>query len=289
MPVSVFDKRACFLGEGPFWHPLREQFFWFDIIGKRMLSREAHAGDFSGQPLEWQFGEHVSAAGWIDRDTLFLASESALLRFDIRTGRSEKLIAFEADNPATRSNDGRADPYGGFWIGTMSKLAEPEAGAIYRYYRGELRRIYERITIPNSICVSPDGLYLYFTDTPKQTIFRQALDSSGWPVGEPEDFLNLKAENLVPDGSVVDSEGALWNAQWGSGRVARYLPDGRLDCCVDVPGVHSSCPAFGGRDLGFLLVTTALEHIEKPTEHDGLTYCLADSPYRGIPESQVLP
>ena len=287
MNVSVFDDRACFLGEGPMWHPLRQQFFWFDVINKKLLSRESGAQGFSGRQLLWQFDEHVSAAGWLDRDHLFMASETSLSRFNISTGHREIVTPLDAGNPITRSNDGRVDPQGGFWIGTMGKSAEAEAGAIYRFYRGELRRIYDRISIPNSICFAPDGTLAYFTDTPKQIIFRQPLDSKGWPRGDYEPFIDLRAENRFPDGSVVDAEGALWNAQWGSARAARYLPDGRFDVAVSVPGIHSSCPAFGGSDLRTLLITSAQEHIEKPTPHDGVTYFLPDSPFRGIAEPPV--
>ena len=289
MSVNIFDDRACFLGEGPFWHPLREQFFWFDIGNKKMLSRASRDGNFTGEPLEWQFNEYVSAAGWIDHDSLFMASESGLYRFDIESGNKELLAALEADNPLTRSNDSRADPFGGFWVGTMSKTFASEAGGIYRYYRGELRRIFDRITIPNSICFSPDGAWLYFTDTPKQCIFRQALDAKGWPAGEHEVFLDLKPDELFPDGSVVDNAGALWNAQWGAGRVARYLPDGRLDQTVAVPGIHSSCPAFGGRELDCLLVTTAQEDLDAPSAQDGPTYYFPNSPFQGMAEYAVQP
>jgi sugar lactone lactonase YvrE len=76
--------------------------------------------------------------GWVDRETLMVASETDLFRFDIDTGAREHLLPLEADNAATRSNDGRADPFGGFWIGTMGKNGEAGAGALYRYYRGRL-------------------------------------------------------------------------------------------------------------------------------------------------------
>ncbi len=270
------------------WHPVREQFFWFDVINKRLLSRDAgKEGAADGRPLQWQFDEHVSAAGWLDREHLFMASETGLSVFSIRSGAREVVATLEADNPAARSNDGRVDPHGGFWIGTMGKAAERDAGAIYRYYRGEMRRIHERITIPNSICFSPDGGLLYFADTPKQSIFVQRLDAVGWPKAEPEILIDLRAAGLWPDGSVVDSEGAIWNAQWGAGRVARYLPDGSFDRFVAIPAIHSSCPAFGGRDLRTLLITSAQEHIERPSQHDGLTYCVPDGPFRGIAEPPV--
>ncbi|HSF92689.1 MAG TPA: SMP-30/gluconolactonase/LRE family protein, partial [Paracoccaceae bacterium] len=137
MTAQVFDPRLCTLGEGPLWHPERNQLFWFDILGKRLLSR-----DETG-PLTWQFDEHVSAAGWVDRDTLLIASETALFRFTLSSGVREDIVALEADNPQTRSNDGRADPWGGFWIGTMGNSAQPDAGAIYRFYKGGVTKLFD--------------------------------------------------------------------------------------------------------------------------------------------------
>ena len=264
--ASVYDTRVCELGEGLLWHPEREQLFWFDIIGCRLLSR---VGD---QAPEWAFDEHHSAAGWIDRDTLMLASETGLWRFDLGTGTRTLICPLEADDPVTRSNDGRADLQGGFWIGTMGKRAEKGRGAIYRYYQGEVRQLYPGISIPNSICFAPDGRSAYFADTLDGKIYRQPLDEDGWPKGEPEVFVNPRSGGFNPDGSVVDADGALWNAQWGAGRVARYLPDGTLDRIVKVGGMHASCPAFGGPDLQTLFVTTACEGIDQPDEHQGLVY-----------------
>ena len=248
--AEVFDARSCFLGEGPLWHPLRRELFWFDIIGKRLLSRR------DAQQSEWQFDEHVSAAGWIDEDHLIIASETGLWRFDIPTGDRHLLVALEADNPVTRSNDGRADPFGGFWIGTMGKRAEPGAGAIYRFFRGEVRRLVDGISISNSICFAPDGACAYYADTARQKVWRVGLDTDGWPVGTPALYLDLEPEGLWPDGAITDAEGGFWNAQWGAGRIARYLPDGRFDRSIAVPAPHVTCPAFAG---GRLIATSARE------------------------------
>lgn len=279
--AEVYDTRPCTLGEGPLWHPERGQLFWFDILGRRLLSRE---GD---KPLEWRFDEVVSAAGWVDRETLMIASETGLHRFDIESGRHERLLPLEADNPVTRSNDGRADAFGGFWIGTMGKRAEPGAGAIYRYYRGRIERLYDDISIPNAICFSPDGRTAYFADTKQCLIQRQSLDSEGWPQGAPEVFLDLRAEGLEADGSVSDSEGGIWNAQWGSSRVVRYLPDGTVDRAIPVGARHSSCPAFGGPDLRTIYVTSAREGLADPTDADGVVYAVP-SPVAGLPEHRVI-
>lgn len=258
MMAEIFSATACTLGEGPLWHPGRGELFWFDILGKRLHAK----GD--GDERHWQFDEHVSAAGRIGRDTLVIASETGLYRFHLGTGERSLVVPLEAENPVTRSNDGRADPWGGFWIGTMGKKAEPGAGAIYRFYRGELRKLVAGVTISNSICFAPDRSAAYHTDTKVGKIMRQPLAAAdGWPEGEATVFLDLgHSDALGVDGSVIDSEGCLWNAQWGAGRVARYGPDGRLLQTVTVPTPQASCPAFGGADLKTLFITTAADGLD---------------------------
>lgn len=272
-----FDARICTLGEGPLWHPERQQLFWFDILGQRLLTRTQGVGQGEGQEdgdqaaRTWAFDQPVSAAGWCSQDQLLVASASALFTLDLTSGAQQEITPLEADSPITRSNDGRADPWGGFWIGTMGKALEPEAGAIYRYYRGELRRVFDRITISNAICFSPEGHWLYFTDTPKQQIWRQALRSAdGWPAARPPElFVDLRREGLNPDGAVVDHAGYLWNAQWGASRVARYSPEGVFERAIAFPASQISCPAFGGADLTRLFVTSAAEGLPAAASPNG--------------------
>lgn len=281
-PSKIYDDRICALGEGPLWHPTREQLFWFDILGKQLLSR-----DDTGA-LSWQFKEHVSAAGWVDDSKLLIASETALSLFDITTGHSEHLLPLEADNPVTRSNDGRADPWGGFWIGTMGKQAEPGAGAIYRYYKGECRRLFGDITISNAICFAPDGACAYFCDTAQGQIQRQRLGSDGWPLGEPSLFLDCRAEGLNPDGAVVDATGNLWNAQWGAARVAIYSPDGVFLDAIPFPASQISCPAFGGADMTTLFATSARVDLAPDSDTNaGMTF-QAKTDVAGQKEHQVI-
>ena len=135
MVIAVFDERKCSLGEGAFWHPEREQLFWFDINAKQLLTQGAKG------PCHWQFEEHVSAAGWVEKAILLVASSKALIRLNIETGDQTVICELEADIEATRSNDGRADPWGGFWIGTMGKQAKVGAGSIYRFYKGKLTKL----------------------------------------------------------------------------------------------------------------------------------------------------
>ncbi len=252
----IFDARKCELGEGPLWHPVAKQLFWFDILGRRLMSCQ---GD---QPQDWLFDEMVSAAGWVSARELLIASETQLFLFDLATGAQSHLAALEAENAVTRSNDGRADPMGGFWIGTMGKQAEKGAGAIYRYYRGELRRLFGDITISNAICFAPDGRSGCFTDTVTGRVMRVALDSQGWPMGPPEVYLDLSDQSSGPDGAVMDAGGNMWLAQWGAGRVACFDPAGQLLRHIAFEAPHTSCPAFGGDALTTLFCTSAQQGMD---------------------------
>ncbi|HGG05833.1 MAG TPA: SMP-30/gluconolactonase/LRE family protein [Aliiroseovarius sp.] len=266
------------MGEGPIWHPTRARLYWFDILANR----------FHTQGQTWQFDRPVSAAGWIDHNRFLIASATDLFTFDIETGQSETVIALEADNSVTRSNDGRADPWGGFWVGTMGLNAEQQAGAIYRFFDGVLRRLVADITIPNAICFSPDRRFAFYTDTHEAVIYRQGLNQkNGWPDGPPLPFVDLSKDGLHPDGAVCDSDGGLWNAQWGAGRVARYRSDGGLDQIIPLPTDNVTCPAFGGPDLQTLFVTSASVGLERDQPQAGRTFALP-SQYRGQREHQVI-
>ncbi len=283
--MTVFDDRPCALGEGPLWHPERQQLFWFDILGQTMMTRT------SAGPDSWKFDECVSAAGWVDRDTLLIASETGLWSFDLSTGQQDLVAALEADNPSTRSNDGRADPYGGFWIGSMGKDAEPGAGSIYRYYKGELRKLYDGITVSNSICFTPDGRFGHFADTVTNRVMKQTLDAEGWPAGAPGVYLDLGAERLYPDGAVVAADGTYWVAQWGAARMAAYGPDGRFLRAIDLPARHVTCPAFGGDDLSTLFCTSARMGLDESLVADQPTNGMLFSAPAGMvgqPEHRVL-
>ena len=283
----IHDNRVCELGEGAFWHPTRRQFFWFDILGQKLMSR-----DRDGERT-WRFPEMVSAAGWVSDDVLLIAGERDLFLFDLETEEIEPLVDLESDQPGNRSNDGRADRQGGFWIGTMGKDPKTRLGkgAIYRFFKGELRVLFPKLSIPNSICFTPDGRSAYFSDTATHKVMTVALDAHGWPAALPEVFLDLSAEGLSPDGAVTDADGNFCCAQWGASRVAVYSPQGQFLRAVRFPAPHTSCPGFGGPDLTTLFCTSALEGMSQAAiaanPEAGKTFATPDAG-RGLPEPKVL-
>ena len=285
--MNILDHTACELGEGAFWHPQRQEFFWFDILNRRLYAHDGAATKVRDLP-------HLfSAMGWIGGNVMVLSGENGLFRYDLDSGDLTLLAAIEKDQVQTRSNDGRTDPWGGFWASTMGRKAEEGAGSIYRYYRGEVRRLHDRLSIPNAICFDAARNLAYFADTARNRIFRQPLNAAtGWPAGKAELFLDLSGEELNPDGAVTDAEGNLWNATWGAGLVICYNPEGARLRSIAVPATQSSCPAFGGPDLTALYVTSAFENMDEKARakdpHAGKTFRF-DIGVKGLPAPRLIP
>ncbi|GAB4347178.1 MAG: SMP-30/gluconolactonase/LRE family protein [Oricola sp.] len=254
--IQKLPAECCELGEGPHYEPDSDTAWWFDIVGRKLFEHRFADGATSVHALP----RMASVVARIDGERQLLAMEDGLYLRSKGDGAMSLLAPLEADNPATRSNDGRVHPSGRLWIGTMGRNAEARAGTIYWFGGSEPRPLFRGISIPNSICFSPDGRTGYFADTAVNTVWRVNVDpSTGLPRGEPEPFLS--AEDLPLgghfDGSVTDADGVLWNAAWGGGSVSGFSPDGELVGTYEVPASQTSCPAFVGRDLDRMLVTTA--------------------------------
>ena len=254
----ILDSK-CQLGEGPIWHPGRQQLFFFDINEQTLFAIHAN-GEIADQ---WLFNETVAAAAIADDETLVLFSEFGLKGFQLATGGLARLTSIEADNPRTRSNDSRVHPSGAFWLGTMDNTEAEEAiGALYHYRKGVVTQLKSGVRVPNATCFSPDGRTAYWTDTPTKQILKVETDpQTGMPVGEWSVFADVSDGRGFPDGAVVDSEGFLWNAKWGGGCVVRHAPDGFIDRVIDVPVSQVTCPAFGGPELKTLFITTAAKNL----------------------------
>ncbi len=282
--IRRLNAPICELGEGPTYDRANDTAWWFDILGKKLFSF-----DFTTQVAQTEDLPYL--ASLVCQTTggqQLLAMENGLYLRAPKDSALKLLHPLEADNPATRSNDGRVHPSGRLWIGTMGKSAESEAGAIYWFDGVELRKLFSDITIPNSICFSPDGTRAYFADTIVNSVWRVAVDpQNGLPVAAPELFLtgaNLPLGGSF-DGSVVDAAGVLWNAAWGGGSVTGFSPDGDAIATYQLPVPKTTCPCFVGGALDTLLVTSAWEGdtLEQRRQHPdaGSTFVI-EGPFQGL-------
>ena len=151
--ASIFSDVVCELGEGPSYDPASGKLFWFDIVGKKLLEKKFADGPTIVHDLPFM----ASAIATIDAGRQLIAAEDGIYIRDVRTGALTLHTPLEAGNQLTRANDSRVHPCGAFWIGTMARDESPKAGAIYWFYKGELRTLYSQVSIPNSICFSPEG------------------------------------------------------------------------------------------------------------------------------------
>ncbi len=256
--VTFFDEQIAELGEGPGYDPLTGHVWWFDILGQKLFEKEWAGGAVQAHAL----GMKASALAVIDRERQLIATEHGLFVRERASGRLTPHHPLEADNPVTRSNDARVHPSGAFWIGTMGKKAEAEAGSIWWYREGQAKRLFTGLTITNSICFSPDGRVAYFADTDRNIVWRVDTDpETGLPTSERSVF-HHRTEDGGMDGSVVDAEGILWNACWGAGALHAYSPQGRLVRTVALPVRQPSCPAFVGPDAAAMVVTSAHQDMD---------------------------
>ncbi|WP_294645783.1 SMP-30/gluconolactonase/LRE family protein [uncultured Aureimonas sp.] len=286
-PLHILDAPACHLGEGPTYDPASDKAWWFDIVGRRLFEKSSASPEVRVHELPLMASQLCT----VDDRTQVIATENGLHVRDIATGRLTHHTALEAHETDTRSNDGRVHPSGALWIGTMGRKAEAGRGSIYWFRGGELRRLYAEITIPNAICFSPDGTVGYFADTARGDIHRVALDpETGLPTGEPSVFVPAGAFAGGPDGAVTDAEGNVWNARWGAGRLEVFTPDGKHLRSLSLPARQPSCPAFTGRHLDQLLVTTAYEGMDEEERagdpNAGRTF-IVQAGVRGVAEPRL--
>lgn len=276
------------LGEGIVWCPRRQSVYWTDIQAATLWCHHPA----TGLTRTWALTERVASLALCEHDDwLLLGLASRLAFFHLPSGEVHPICDVEPDLP-TRVNDGTCDREGRFVFGT---LHEPAGGEVQRplgsFYRLDhdlsLHRLdLGNVAISNSLAFSPDGRTLYFCDSPTRVIRRCAYDADGH-VGAAEAWVDLRGMDGEPDGSTVDADGGLWNAQWGMGRVVRYRPDGREDFTLDVPAPRVTRPAFGGAELDRLHVTSAHEGMsagERLSRLGSGHVFAARVPRRGLPE-----
>ncbi|WP_411093398.1 SMP-30/gluconolactonase/LRE family protein [Streptomyces sp. 049-1] len=189
-----------------------------------------------------------------------------------------------------RMNDATAGPDGRFWAGSMSYDADSDAGSLYRVdHDGTVHRVLEGITVPNGPAFTPDGRHLYLADSARGLVRRYPVDHATGTLGTPEPFVTV--DDGSPDGMVVDAEGAVWIAVWGSGTVRRHLPDGGLDRVLRLPARQPAGVCLQG---DVLHITSARLGLDRPGPYDGALFATRvavpgapAAPYRPSPTAGV--
>ena len=255
------------LGECPVWDEYTQTLWWVDIHG-RALKRH-NGGTLRVLPMPEQPG------------SIAFRREGGLL-VALRTGlylighEEPKLLVKPAEHAAgLRFNDGRCDRAGRFWVGTLAEPDYPPRGVLYRIGAdGACKAFRTGIQVPNSLAFSPDGRTMYFADSPRHKIWAFDYDAERGEFSGERVF--AAPHPGFPDGSCVDAEACLWNAEWGAARVVRYTPAGKIDRVLEVPAKNPTCCCFGGEGYDTLYITTA----------DGAGVFAATPGVKGLPESR---
>jgi len=244
---------GCLLGEGPLWSPT-EGFLWWVDIKRAKLHRH---NPKTGNTRRYDLPLHASALALSDGG-LIMIGDQEVGRYDTATEDYERVATLNEPD-GFRTNDGGMAPDGSFWFGTMDNAENLAEG---QYYRLTPDMNVERIGLPevlvtNTMQFSSDGRTFYTSDSAEQMILAYNHDPDTGALSNRRIFASTLDAGCYPDGSAIDAEGYLWNAQWAGSRVVRYAPDGSIDRIVSLPVSRPSSCAFGGPDLKTLYVTTA--------------------------------
>ncbi len=256
MTVDIAVDAGAALGECPLWSPAEAVLWWVDIDGCAIHRYDPGTGRDERRELP---GRPGSIALTAEPGRLLVASEHRLGWFRWSDGSFEPWIDLEAPGTGNRLNDGRTDPAGRLWVGSMYEHpgAERFTGMLHRVEAdGTATTVKEHVGIPNSLAFAPDGRTMYWADTLRGTVLAHDYDPGTGEAGEPHPLFDFAAIDGWPDGACVDVDGCLWVACVWGGAIARFTPYGRLDRTIPLPVDAPTMPAFGGPDLATMFVTS---------------------------------
>lgn len=253
-PVST---EVAELGEGPRWDAGRGELLWVDILGG-VLRRAVEDGDGLRTVAAYEVGEPVGAAAPLAAGDGWLLAAGPGFRHLHPDGTVTALLDTEAEG--VRMNDAACDPAGRFWAGSMAYDQRPGGGRLLRCDPdGTVAVVLPAASIANGLGWSPDAATMYHADSGAGVVTAYPFDDGALGPGS----VLVRPERGVPDGLVVDDEGALWVAVNGAGEVRRYAPDGAVLAVLPVPVAQPTSVAIGGAGGTRLFVTTAWEHYDE--------------------------
>ena len=279
----VLDARAA-LGEGAIWHPAEKKLYWVDIEAAELHIYNPATGKDKVLPT----GEKPGTVVPIEGGGVLLAAQNSIYSMDTGTGELS-LVTKPLHDPLLRFNDGKADPSGRFWVGTMAYDTREGAAALYRMDKDKrFHQVADNVTISNGLVWSADRKTMYYIDSPTLAVQAFDYDDASGEISNGRVVIRVpEAVGGSPDGMAIDTEGMLWIALWGAAAVVRCNPaTGETLQRVEVPALQVTSVAFGGENLDMLYITTARtglspEQLEKYPGSGGLF--AAKPGVRGVP------
>ncbi|MFM9978507.1 MAG: SMP-30/gluconolactonase/LRE family protein [Sphingomonadaceae bacterium] len=253
MRIEVLIDVKTRLGEGPLWDVDEQRLYWLDGVAGTIYRCTAQGGEVRAWDLPCRIGSLALREG--GGAVVALASGIHLLDFD--TGDTQFVVNPEIDRPDNVLNDGKVDRQGRFVFGSMDSGETSPSGALYRLNLDlSVHRIDDGIICSNGPCWSPDGKTFYFQDSYAGEIRAYDYHAITGNVANRRSFAKLVTETGAADGSTVDAEGCVWNAQIFDGMLVRYRPDGQVDRMIKMPVKKVTSVMFGGPGLDILYVTS---------------------------------
>ncbi|SHF92223.1 Sugar lactone lactonase YvrE [Fodinibius roseus] len=245
------------LGEGPVWDEREGRLYWVDILSGTLFRYDP----LTNRNRAHDVGEHLGAIGLRREGGLVMALQSGFAFYDPADRQITPITDPEADRTGTRFNDGKSDPSGRFWAGTLSYELEKGAGSLYSLDQNlEVEVRLQDLTISNGMAWSEDRFF--FIDTPTRQVMAFAYDQESGDIANPEVLRTVDEEEGYPDGMTIDREGALWVALYGGNKVIRIDPaSGQTLFEVHLPVPQVTSCTFGGSEFRELYITTAREHM----------------------------
>lgn len=280
----LLDAKAS-LGEGALWNSKTNELYWVDIE-KGIL----HIYNPQSQENKSiNVGQRVGTVVPTEEGNALVALEDGIYEVDLKTEKKKMLTARPEKNyPDNRFNDGKCDPAGRFWVGTMSMKGIAKAGALYCFdNQGYIKKVYDSVTVSNGIVWSLDSTKMYYIDTPTKEVKEFAYDVATGKATFTKVAVKIPDGMGYPDGMTIDNEGMLWIAMWEGYSVLRCSPlTGELLTKIEVPVARVTSCAFGGENLDTLYITTASigakEEELKEYPHSGSLFVVKTG-HKGIP------
>lgn len=250
----LLDAKAM-LGEGSIWHPKENKLYWIDIEGKAL-----HIYDpATNRDKQFSLGSRVGTVVPIKGGGALVALQSGIQKIDTKTGALTFINNPLPDTVKLRFNDGKCDPSGRFWVGTMALDSRRKGAVLYRIDKDKtIHVMLDSVTISNGIVWTADKKTMYYNDTPTGTVQAFDYDDKTGEISNRRVAIRIARGGGGPDGMTIDADGNLWVALWGSGSVGKFDPrTGQLLQKVIVPAPNVSSCAFGGKNLDVLYITTA--------------------------------